>query len=241
VEPTPNGTTGLGLLGSQGGYLPFTQADNPVISVVGFLASLTDPSVAAAAAGKSVDEMKRSLRAKLEKAPDGISESDKIKEKEPEDAMEIDVRAEAPTTDDPSASSLATIPLAATAARSAALASHEEREMTRLVSAAVNVTLQKFELKLQQFNEMEEIIQAERRELERSRQQLFLDRLTFKKRVKDVQEGLKLAAVTGGEQGIKMAQDVMASGDKLAFADGVRDADSVQPLSAEGPIKSYDI
>ena len=37
--------------------------------------------------------------------------------------------------------------------------------MTRLVGAAVNITLQKFEIKLQQFNEMEEIIEAERREL----------------------------------------------------------------------------
>jgi hypothetical protein len=35
--------------------------------------------------------------------------------------------------------------------------------------------LQKFEIKLQQFNEMEEIIEAERRELEQARQQLFLD------------------------------------------------------------------
>ena len=86
---------------------------------------------------------------------------------------------------------LATVPISATAARAAALASHEEREMTRLVSAAVNTTLQKFELKLQQFNEMESILQAERRELERGRQQLFLDRLAFKKRVKEVQEGVE--------------------------------------------------
>ncbi len=152
AEPTPNGTTGLGLLGTQGGYLPFTQADNPVMSVVGFLASLTDPGVAAAAAGKSVEEMKRSLREKLEKPSDGTTESDKTKEKELEDAMEIDTTGDVPTTNDSTASPLATIPLAATAARSAALASHEEREMTRLVSAAVNVTLQKFEKRTKEFD-----------------------------------------------------------------------------------------
>ncbi len=84
--------------------------------------------------------------------------------------------------------------------------------MTRLVSAAVNVTLQKLELKLRYFNEMESILQAERRELERARQQLFLDRLTFKRRVREVQDGLRSAAVMGGEQGFRMAQEVMLDG-----------------------------
>jgi SWI/SNF related-matrix-associated actin-dependent regulator of chromatin subfamily C len=99
----------------------------------------------------------------------------------------------------------------------------------------------KLDLKLKQFNEMEEILQAERRELERGRQQLFLDRLSFKKRVRDVQEGLKTAAATGGEQGIKMAQDVMQGGEKMSFSGVAPAPGSVQPLSAEGQIKSYDI
>jgi SWI/SNF related-matrix-associated actin-dependent regulator of chromatin subfamily C len=69
--------------------------------------------------------------------------------------------------------------------------------MTRLVGAAVNVTLQKFEIKLQQFNEMEEIIEAERRELEQARRQLFLDRMAFKKRVMEAQEALKVVSDQG--------------------------------------------
>jgi SWI/SNF related-matrix-associated actin-dependent regulator of chromatin subfamily C len=242
-EPVPNSTTGMGLLNGQG-HIPFSQADNPVLSVVGFLAGLTDPSVTAAAAGKSVEDMKRSLREKLEMPSDGHVVSEKGKEKDSGDMMEIDVRHETTTTTTTTTatlSSLATIPLAIAAARAGSLATHEEREMTRLVSAAVNVTLQKFELKLQQFNEMESILQAERRELERGRQQLFLDRLSFKKRVKDVQDGLKMAAATGGEQGIKLAQDVMATNEKLTFNGNVQGADSVFPLSSEGPIKTYEI
>ena len=93
--------------------------------------------------------------------------------------------------------SLPNVALAASAARAGALASHEEREMTRLVSSAVNVTLQKFEVKLQQFNEMEEIIEAERRELEQARQQLFLDRMAMKKRVKEVQDSLQSITLKG--------------------------------------------
>lgn len=241
TEPSVNGTAGLGLLGAQG-QIPFTQADNPVMSVVGFLASLTDPAVAAAAAGKSVDEMKRSLRDKIEKPSKEVTVSDKGKEKDSGDMMEIDVRQETTTTTTTTTTNLlATVPISATAARAAALASHEEREMTRLVSAAVNTTLQKLELKLQQFNEMESILQAERRELERGRQQLFLDRLAFKKRVKDVQEGLKMASAMGGEQGIIKAQDIMADSHKLTFNGNAPGIDSVQPLSAEGAIKSYDI
>lgn len=240
----PSGTsTGIGLLGSAGGMVPFTQADNPVLSVVGFLASLTEPSVTAAAAGRSVEEMKKSLREHLEKSSDDQN-SEKSKEKT-SDSMEVDIRQETTTTTTTTTTStvntLASIPLAATAARSVALASHEEREMTRLVSAAVNTTLQKLELKLQQFSEMESILQAERRELERGRQQLFLDRLAFKKRVRDVQEGLRMAASTGGEQGIKLAQDAMTGTEKLAFQGSVPGLDSVQPLSAEGAVKSYAI
>jgi len=56
---------------------------------------------------------------------------------------------------------LATVGLASTASSSAGLETIEEREFTHLVGAAVNLTLQKFELKLAQFAEMEEIVQAE--------------------------------------------------------------------------------
>ena len=111
--------------------------------------------------------------------------------------------------------------------------------MTRLVSAAVNVTLQKMELKLKYFNEMEAILQAERRELERARQQLFLDRLSFKRRVREVQEGLRAAALAGGEQGYKMAMDAMTDSDRMAFH-AVPAIGAVHPLSVDGQIKTYE-
>jgi SWI/SNF related-matrix-associated actin-dependent regulator of chromatin subfamily C len=86
---------------------------------------------------------------------------------------------------------LVTVGLASTASSSAGLETIEEREFTRLVGAAVNLTLQKFELKLAQFAEMEEIVQAERRDLEKGWQQLFLDRLAFKKRAKDMETAFR--------------------------------------------------
>jgi SWI/SNF related-matrix-associated actin-dependent regulator of chromatin subfamily C len=234
TEAPVHAPTGLHTLGSQGGYLPFSQADNPVMSVIGFLASLADPKSTAAAAKQSVDELRAGLRNKIG-GGEVAKTNGKGKEKEGE-SMEIDVRQETVTTTTTTTTinTLATVPLASMAARSGGLASHEEREMTRLLSAAVNVTLQKMELKLKYFDEMEGILQAERRELERGRQQLFLDRLAFKKRVRETQEGLKTAAITGGD--IKMA-GLDTHGLTFTSAPSVG---SVQPLGGDGQIKSYE-
>jgi SWI/SNF related-matrix-associated actin-dependent regulator of chromatin subfamily C len=240
---------GLQVLGSHGGQLPFSQTDNPVMSVVGFLASLADPASTAAAANKSAEVLKQNLRNKLEGGSQVDAQvngkgKEKEKEKEGGDSMDVDIRHElttttTTTTTTTSASVLANIPLATMGARAGGLASHEEREMTRLVSAAVNVTLEKMELKLKYFNEMEAILQAERRELERARQQLFLDRLSFKRRVREVQDGLKQAAAVGGDQGARMAQELTTDGQRMSFH-APPAAGAVQPLSAEGQIKSYE-
>jgi len=244
---------GLQMLGSHGGQLPFSQSDNPVMSVVSFLASLADPASTAAAANKSAEILKQNLRNKLEGGSKTAETANgKGKEKEGTvssgDSMDVDNKETGSgngSSEKLTPSQLANIPLAAMGARASALASHEEREMTRLVSAAVNVMLEKLELKLKYFNEMEAMLQAERRELERARQQLFLDRLTFKRRVREVQEVLRQAAATGGEQGFRMAQEVLAgaaapgAGNGMTFQPAPA-ASAVQPLSAEGPVKSYE-
>ncbi|KAI0543003.1 putative RSC complex subunit [Xylaria digitata] len=224
--------TGLPMLGNHGGFLPFSQADNPVMSVIAFLASLADPKTTAAAAKKSVEELQQGLRKRIE-GGDVAKVNGKGKEKEG-DSMEIDVRQETTstttTTTTTTTNTVATIPLAAMGARAGGLASHEEREMTRLLSAAVNVTLQKMELKLKYFDEMEGILQAERRELERGRQQLFLDRLAFKRRVRETQDGLR----SGGD--LKAAE---INGNGLTFM-STPGVGAVQPLSSDGKIKSYE-
>ncbi|KAE8150201.1 SWIRM domain-containing protein [Aspergillus avenaceus] len=231
-------------LRSAGGREPISQAENPVLSVVAFLAQMAEPAVAAAAAGRSVEEIRKELRKQLEKGPE--KGQDKGKEKEgadvkTEDSMDLDASTtevvETSSSDKQSKASLSTVALATSAARAGALASHEEREMTRLVSAAVNVTLQKFEIKLQQFNEMEEIIEAERRELELARQQLFLDRMAFKKRVKEVQDGLQAVTLKGpGDEANAMLAEAATTGigNRYNFQPAGTDARAgVQPLSAD--------
>ncbi|KAI2635254.1 putative RSC complex subunit [Xylaria nigripes] len=224
---------GLPMLGNHGGFLPFSQADNPVMSVIGFLASLADPKTTAAAANKSVEELQQGLRRRIE-GGNTVKVNEKGKEKEV-DSMEIDIRQETTTTTttttSTSTNTIASIPLAAMGARAGGLASHEEREMTRLLSAAVNVTLQKMELKLKYFDEMEGILQAERRELERGRQQLFLDRLAFKKRVRETQDCFK----SGGD--LKAAE---VNGSSLMFTSASASG-AVQPLSSDVNVKSYEV
>jgi SWI/SNF related-matrix-associated actin-dependent regulator of chromatin subfamily C len=200
------------------GRLPISQHDNPVLSVVSFLAGMSGPNMTAALTDRSVKEILRVQRQQLENGTSGKAFEPQSKGKEAvknEDSMQVDHSSSPQPTETNQVAaasqperagsvSYPTIAMAASAARAATLASHEEREMTRLVSAAVNSTLQKFELKLAQFSEMEAVLQAERQELERGRQQLFLDRLAFKKRVREVQDGLRKLGVAqalgdGGE------------------------------------------
>ncbi|KAL4974263.1 hypothetical protein BDW66DRAFT_140403 [Aspergillus desertorum] len=229
------------------GREPVSHVENPVLSVVAFLAQMAEPSVAAAAAGRSVDEIRKELKKQLDKAPNADKSQDKGKDIEKEgsaaavkseDSMDVDTTREEESASTESSdrqpkASLATVALGAAAARAGALASHEEREMTRLVSAAVNVSLQKIEIKLQQFNEMEKIIEAERRELELARQQLFLDRLAFKKRVKEVQDTLQNISLKGpGASPNDLLTDAAGTNNRYNFQPGPHATGVPQPLSA---------
>ena len=247
LEPEISGPSYQGL---EAGRIPFSQGDNPVLSVLGFLTGLSEPSVAAAAGGRAIEEQTKRMRKRLE---NGMGDDTNGKGKEKEGAVKGEELMEVENVDSPQPdhtnqiavaeardpmNDVANTTFAAAAARAAALASNEEREMTRLVSAAVNTTLQKFELKLQQFQEMEVSLQAERRELERGRQQLFLDRLAFRKRVVETQEVLKRATLTGGEERARMAQDIPVSGRERMVLQGPQGEDRVgnmQPLSTGAP------
>ena len=197
------------------GRIPIDNSDNPILSTVSFMAGMSNPEVTAAIAGKSVEQMRKALSKQHENGhrepstKEKQSAQDKVKPES--DAMEVDGAPSPKATEENQLAVLAdgqvpaeTMVLAASAARAAGLASHEEREMTRLVSAATNTTLEKFELKLKQFSEMEAILQAERQEVERAQQQLFLDRLAFKKRVDEANERLRKmqlgngTSITGG-------------------------------------------
>ena len=65
--------------------------------------------------------------------------------------------------------------------------------MTRLVAAAQNALLDKLELKIKQFAQLEAIVQRERVELAKGRRELFLERLAWSKKVHDLTAGVGAA------------------------------------------------
>ncbi|KAK5944414.1 SWI/SNF and RSC complex subunit Ssr2 [Knufia obscura] len=240
-----------------GGREPISQLENPVMSVVSFLAQMHDPSVVAAASQRSIEQMHKDLRKELEKgmaststeAKEGEQSEGQKGDVKAEDSMDVDTTSKATdgsSQDKPHVlTDLSTTALTVSAARSAALATHEEREASRLVSAATNLTLKKYELKLAQFAEMEDIVQAERRDLEKGRQQLFLDQLRFRKRVRDVENQLKQLSMGGGsgaQESMRMLNETLRDGMMGAgfgFANG--NSSGVQPMSAEGDVASAEV
>jgi SWI/SNF related-matrix-associated actin-dependent regulator of chromatin subfamily C len=195
---------------------PFEGAENPVMSVVTFLASAVGPAVAAAAAQSALGELAQSLkrkrkteekekeegekRAKSEdvkpEAGETTEEGDKAKSKSPEKEATAEVEMADKEGDAPSKSSLeraASVALGAAAAKASTLASHEEGRLSALVSRLVAAQARKVELKLALFEKLEDVLEDEKRKLELDRQRLFRDRLSVQKQLAEVQQLLERA------------------------------------------------
>lgn len=160
--------------------IPFSQTDNPVMSVVAFLASVVNPGVAAAAAQAAIRE--------LGIAHDGAND----KSAAATATTMANNNGNGPSLPDgkmkPAMEKAATAALAASATKAKVLALFEEREMQRLVNSVIEAQLRKIDLKMTQFEELELIMENERKDLERQRQQLFADRLTFQRAFSQLDE-----------------------------------------------------
>ena len=140
--------------------IPFSQADNPVMSVVAFLASVVNPGVASAAAKAALKQLG------VDVADDNTSSN-----------METDHKE----TGGFNVQKAAAAALGAAAVKAKALSDHEDREIQRLVNAAIETQIRKMELKMTNFEELEAILENERKEIERQRQQLYLERVALQK------------------------------------------------------------
>ncbi|KAJ3256216.1 hypothetical protein HK103_005675 [Boothiomyces macroporosus] len=141
------------------GTLTLSLADNPVLTLTSFLASLVSPKVAQAAAEAAVSKLKGE-----KEAPGSPKKS--------------------PTKTSPTKENLekaAATAFGAAAAKASVLTTHEELEMQKATRILIETQLKKMELKLQHFQELEAILEHERKELEAERHQFYLDRLELKK------------------------------------------------------------
>ncbi|CAG8600506.1 8582_t:CDS:2 [Funneliformis caledonium] len=226
IEDPLNNTTISDLGPLQYQRIPFSQADNPIMSVVAFLASVVNPGVAAAAAKSALKELSSPKVSDKSKEINGIkdtktgepaetSDTTPLIEIKHEDAMDTeegssDLKLE--SSSNTATASDATVgrpklleragatAMGAAAAKAKVLADYEEREIQRLVNAVIENQLKKLELKLQQFEELEVVLENEKRDLEKQRQLLFNERLSLKKNSLTMQEQLRNSQAGGSKQ-----------------------------------------
>jgi len=224
----------LGPLRYQAGMngLPFEGSDNPVMSVVTFLASAVGPAVAAAAAQSALGELSQGLKRKRDTGDDGKTNGVKSEGEANGDGMAVDGEAATTTEetngDAPSRSSVeraASIALGSAAAKATALAKHEDARISQLVSRLVTAQVKKVELKLTMFERLEEMLESEKRKLEVGRQELFREKLQARKSVASVEAMLKKARegeFKGVETGLQDVKSGMTGGSTVGMMQEVK-------------------
>jgi SWI/SNF related-matrix-associated actin-dependent regulator of chromatin subfamily C len=211
------------------GRIPFEQADNPVMSVVAFLAGVVGPGVAAEAAKTALHE----LTDGDDKENDGEKAEDDHEEKkeheELDDSMADDNAKSDPRTQNAEASSskagtpapasegmpvdspprkkptvphskvvrAANLALKSSAKAAKALADAEDTQIRSILASLIKLTLTKLELKMTQFEELEEILEDERKGLESARMALVAERLNLKRTLEGVRNELARNGING--------------------------------------------
>ena len=196
--------------------LPFEQADNPVMSVVAFLAGVVGPGVAAEAAKTALHDLtidgeetkpvldESESEKKDDAAKDSMDEDTTEKPSAPVDASSNS--ASVPTVDEMSVDGPSTKPapgvphskvvraaklaLSSSAKAASALADTEETQIRSTLAAVIKLTLTKLELKMSQFEELEDLLEEERRTLEAARVSLVNERIDLKRHLDGVRTEL---------------------------------------------------
>ena len=240
-----------GLLGGAH-KVPLSKADNPVMSVVAFLAGAVDRETAAKAAGEAVEELDAGLkrRAQLVKeakkedgdgaaADDGDAKMDGVEA----NGDEVKTNGDAPVAEDPLADSSRSSPsdnmrraaltaLGSASARAHALALQEDASLHSLVTAVVEAQVRKLDLKLAHFDELERLVEHERRALEVQKQQLHEDRLRVNRMLADaaglVQKAKAAPQQVTQQEVAQLAAQVGAAPPQVTQVANPRPAPSVQ-------------
>eukprot|EP00011_Vannellida_sp_DIVA3-517-6-12_P005024 CAMPEP_0114609804 /NCGR_PEP_ID=MMETSP0168-20121206/3274_1 /TAXON_ID=95228 ORGANISM="Vannella sp., Strain DIVA3 517/6/12" /NCGR_SAMPLE_ID=MMETSP0168 /ASSEMBLY_ACC=CAM_ASM_000044 /LENGTH=834 /DNA_ID=CAMNT_0001820727 /DNA_START=82 /DNA_END=2583 /DNA_ORIENTATION=+ len=142
---------------------PFAEARNPVMSLVAFLASTVDPSVAAAAAQAALSAV---MRRRKSKEGDKASPAEDPNAPQPMELEESIAREAEKSVEDPIRAAAATA-LAEATVRAQLLVQKEEMEMEKLAAQAIDLELKKLELKLEKFHEIEKHLQKEREQAQK--------------------------------------------------------------------------
>jgi SWI/SNF related-matrix-associated actin-dependent regulator of chromatin subfamily C len=131
-------------------------ADNPILSLTAFLASLVPAEVAKAAAKAAIEKISSTKSTSNQKAASPTKQNGSPVEK------------------------AAATALGAAAAKASHLSSLEETEMQKATRVTIELQLRKMEMKLSYFQDLEALLESERLELEKARHEFYLARLDFK-------------------------------------------------------------
>ncbi|CAM9024307.1 unnamed protein product [Wickerhamomyces anomalus] len=198
-------------------YLPFSQADNPVLSTLAFLVSLVDPDVVKAATSNAI---------KI------------IDEKDLEQTLEKEEKGESSEVAGNGVEESARISFTTVGARSHIFKTNEEIEMNKLTNVIVNTQLSKLELKMAKLESVEKELDLEKRILQKQQEELFLDRLSFSKTSSLVISKLNNAVEKASSDPQELSRLVLEAKELLAkparselasFDLSKRDTKSVQP------------
>ena len=209
------------------GRIPFEQADNPVMSVVAFLAGVVGPGVAAEAAKTALHELTDGDTAKIEedenkpseeKNDDDVLMDEADKEESALPAInKSDSGTPAPIPSDGTpAKKKHTLPhskvvraaelaLKSSAKAAQTLATAEDTQIRSALASLIKLTLTKLELKMSQFEELEDLLEEERKSLEAARMGLVNERVGLKRMLDAVRLEIAKNGGVGGAGGVGAA------------------------------------
>ncbi|KAG8378239.1 hypothetical protein BUALT_Bualt08G0117000 [Buddleja alternifolia] len=158
LESNSNGLILQG--GDSESKFPFTNSGNPVMNLVGFLATALGPRVSAACAHASLASLSKDGSNRANPHGESIDSSK-------QDTVPLSAEKVTAATKDG---------LAAGAMKAKLSADDEEREIQRLSANIINHKLKRLELKLKQFAEIETLLMRECEQMERTRHRIASER-----------------------------------------------------------------
>ncbi|KAH7325235.1 SWIRM domain-containing protein [Rhizoctonia solani] len=228
------------------GRIPFDQAENPVMSVVAFLASAVAPGVAAAASGRAIEEMKKQAekaaakekekeKEKAETDGEKPAEETEAKDKEkpadgeedksglpkPDKPMDVDSSNPVPTTQ---VEQLASVALSASAATASHISNASLNSIHNLTAQLLQVQMQKLDLKLAAFGKLEELVALERDAVRKERQSLVKERKDLTRERREVERAKEEVQRVGadvrrmGEEVRRTREEVREAGRRVQQA-----------------------
>ncbi|KAH9917638.1 Smarcc1 protein [Epithele typhae] len=201
--------------------VPFEQADNPVMSVVAFLAGVVSPGVAAEAAKTALHELTDGDKKVADEKPEGEAvadtaekkdenmDEDEPREKPPAEGQTDEMQVDGASGDAAVQKAIKGLPhsrvvraadlaLKSAAKAASTLANAEETQIRTTLASLIKLTLTKLELKTAQFEELEELLEEERKSLESARMTLVNERVNLRRMLEHVKSEL---AKHGGAPG----------------------------------------